>query len=158
MSTRGRKHFTLFADKCVNDFCEKPATRFGFCAEHYEQEIDFQWDKLQAEGRVQPRWECFDTDRQWQEYEVHSLTGKAVRTVATNPCRDCTPEYQREMLAAGRCRHPETVFVRRKGSDIEGFNAEKFRSWTEAVRGERGPVVMMPSVAARMQATTGGAQ
>lgn len=32
-------------------------------------------------------------------------------------CEDCTPEYQAEMLAAKRCDHPETTFIR----DADGF-------------------------------------
>jgi hypothetical protein len=32
-------------------------------------------------------------------------------------CEDCLPAYQTEMLAAKRCQHPETIFVR----DADGF-------------------------------------
>lgn len=56
---------------------------------------------------------CF-TPEQWVLWRTphHS-----VRMPAKHCCEDCTPEYQAEMLAAKRCDHPETIFIR----DADGF-------------------------------------
>lgn len=65
----------------------------------------------QQAASVCPR--CF-TPEQWVLWRTphHS-----VRVPAKHCCEDCTPEYQAEMLAAKRCDHPETTFIR----DADGF-------------------------------------
>lgn len=35
-----------------------------------------------------------------------------------NFCRDCTPEYQAEMVEAGRCAHPNVTFIPWEGGVI----------------------------------------
>lgn len=56
---------------------------------------------------------CF-TAEQWMDWRTPH---NSVRMVAKNYCEDCTPDYQAEMLATGRCIHPETIFIR----DADGF-------------------------------------
>lgn len=40
-------------------------------------------------------------------------------------CSDCLPEYKRDMLAAGRCDHPDTVFR----VDKDGFTEGRRVKW-----------------------------
>lgn len=56
---------------------------------------------------------CF-TVAQWVLWRTPH---NSVRMPAKHCCEDCTPEYQAEMLAAKRCDHPETIFIR----DADGF-------------------------------------
>ncbi len=53
---------------------------------------------------------CFDTERQFDEWVAAARdSGHYV----PNHCADCTPDYQRRMIAAGRCEHPDhEVFLR----------------------------------------------
>ena len=51
---------------------------------------------------------CFDSSSQWEEWKQHA------RQTNLNPacyCNDCTPQYQKSMVNAKRCDHPETFFV-----------------------------------------------
>ena len=53
---------------------------------------------------------CFETKRDWQLY----LEGRS----PAGPCYDCSPTYQADMIAQGRCQHPEVVFLTVKGRTI----------------------------------------
>jgi len=97
---------------------------------------------------------CFEGETEYREYTVATLlTGHASRGVTTriNYCRDCTPDFKREMMESGRCSHPETVFVRETNGtsgDVVGVaigDPENTRIWEQAVMGMMGQVVLMPS-------------
>jgi len=53
---------------------------------------------------------CFDSDAAFAQWVAAARdSGHPVR----NHCADCTPEYQRRMVAANRCEQPgREVFVR----------------------------------------------
>lgn len=149
-------YFTLFAGECLSAGCTDEVELFGYCSKHYSEAIDAIHDKLTKRGVTRPTPKCF-TDRQWKEYEVHSLDtpSNTNRKGYANPCMDCTPEHKREMRAEGRCDHPETVFIVRKGreeNDIEGINSDTFPTWERACRGNLGPVVELPPIEARLAA------
>lgn len=55
---------------------------------------------------------CWNGQHGWEEW--NSLNKMADDTNGKSPdhyCTDCTPEYQAQMKAAGRCEHPEVKFV-----------------------------------------------
>lgn len=56
-------------------------------------------------------WPCFEQKRDWQLY-LES------RKVPLSPCYECLPDHQADMLAKGRCLHPETVFFAADGEII----------------------------------------
>lgn len=58
-------------------------------------------------------WACFPDDGSWRLYV---LSRKVVL-----PCLDCCPAYQAEMLALGRCRHPEAEFEERRPGQWRGL-------------------------------------
>lgn len=62
---------------------------------------------------VSARPPCF-TVAQWVLWRTPH---NSAHVPAKHCCEDCTPEYQAEMLAAKRCDHPETTFIR----DADGF-------------------------------------
>jgi len=49
-------------------------------------------------------WLCFEDAKAWRVY----LEGWRR---SNTPCLDCTPDYQADMIAQGRCRYPETQFL-----------------------------------------------
>lgn len=149
-------YFTLFAGECLFPNCTEESELFGYCSKHYDTAIDRHHDGLKKRGVTRPTPTCF-TDREWVEYEVHSLSvhSNTNRKGYANPCMDCLPARKKEMLAEGRCGHPETVFIVRKGreeNDIEGINSDTFPTWERACRGNLGPVVELPPIEARLAA------
>lgn len=48
---------------------------------------------------------CFKSDLQWAEWKSACRQSERV-----NYCCDCTKAYQEEMIAQGRCLHPEVTF------------------------------------------------
>lgn len=66
---------------------------------------------------------CFDSPAQFQYWQECSVATNANAWLKGQDfCTDCTPEYQRKMLKAGRCAWPETFFVlrRMRTEDIDG--------------------------------------
>ena len=59
-------------------------------------------------------WQCFDSPAAWLVY----LRGGG--NTRGEPCRDCCPSYQAEMLEAGRCRYPETTFRTNANGELVG--------------------------------------
>jgi len=57
---------------------------------------------------------CFEPV-QWHQWRMPLPGARLPRPHSF--CDDCTPDYQAKMLAAMRCLHPETVFIR----DADGF-------------------------------------
>lgn len=57
---------------------------------------------------ITPR--CFSL-REYKDWlaAARAFPGGKGRTT-TNVCLDCSPTYQAEMIAAGRCDHPNVVF------------------------------------------------
>lgn len=47
---------------------------------------------------------CFESKLQFQLWRVANTHQKA-----KTPCVDCTITYQQEMLALGRCQHPDVI-------------------------------------------------
>lgn len=58
---------------------------------------------------------CFDTDEQYRNWQkmAKRYTGSYVLKKSEH-CLDCTPEYKKRMIQAGRCQHPQVVFVLKK--------------------------------------------
>lgn len=64
---------------------------------------------------------CFDSPEQFYLWlRTAELAGLAhFVNPAEKYCLDCTPEYQREMMGEGRCRHSNVRFVHIDGG-VEG--------------------------------------
>lgn len=147
--------FTMFSSNCLAGGCFADADLFGYCTKHYAEEIDRRHDRLIKRGMTRPTPACF-SERSWVEYEVHTLDAPSYdRRKYTSPCTDCTPERKQQMLDEGRCAHPETVFVVRKGkehNDVEGINSDAFATWERACRSGIGRVVQLPPIEERVKA------
>ena len=57
---------------------------------------------------------CFCSRRQ---YELWMEAARNSDPAGSSYCTDCTPAYQEQMLAAGRCAYPDVWFDR----DVDGF-------------------------------------
>lgn len=73
----------------------------------------------------QARPECFDTDRQWEEWNF-------LRRIAADPranhCTDCSPCYKKAMGAVGRCQFEGVEFKTvqtRRGTELKGVRPVK---------------------------------
>ena len=54
---------------------------------------------------------CFKDSKQYTQWMLLlQMSGESKRA---GYCLDCTPEYKHEMMACGRCEHPETRFMLR---------------------------------------------
>lgn len=74
---------------------------------------------------------CFESEQQWREWcALAGLSGLP----RCRYCVDCTPEFLDAMAAAGRCEHPETVFVLDKGESVRGLHSGE-KGWFRAVTG-----------------------
>lgn len=60
---------------------------------------------------------CFCSRRQ---YELWREAAESTDLAGSDYCTDCTPVYQAEMYAAGRCRYPDTWFDRDADGFVEG--------------------------------------
>lgn len=49
---------------------------------------------------------CFDSRRDWYEWFRKAVDSGLKKD---KPCCDCTLEYQAEMVADGRCEHPDAT-------------------------------------------------
>lgn len=73
---------------------------------------------------------CFASRRQ---YELWLEAARAVPPGSSGYCADCTPEYQRQMIAARRCAYPTTSFQADADGYVEGRRpAEACRRLREA--------------------------
>ena len=95
---------------------------------------------------------CFDSSLAYREYAVAFYLAQPSghgSQFSVDHCRDCEPKFKRQMVEAGRCSHPETVFIRseRHAGDTIGVpltDLSKSGPWESAVMGMSGPVVSMP--------------
>ncbi len=152
--------FRLGIGKCIVEFCINQGGHLGYCKEHYEHAILRRHARLRAAGANAPTPACFPSDSDWREYEVLSANARfgsraRKQPLGANPCLDCTPEYQARMLAAGKCAHPETVFIKRRDSGVEGVNKQSRGQWVLAVTGALGPVVKRPDSATSVNTMKG---
>ena len=53
---------------------------------------------------------CFHSLEQYEDWKVLARMAGANVAPRTGVCVDCTPEYQSEMIACGRCENPEVRF------------------------------------------------
>lgn len=88
-----------------------------------------------------PMPECFDNAEQWSQYQKLWRLSKG--SARLDMCYDCLPHYRDEMIKAGRCTHPETVFVEECG-EVVGISGRKWSTWLHSVSGKRGLVVSPP--------------
>jgi hypothetical protein len=61
---------------------------------------------------------CFNNEAEfthWQKLARQSHHNQ------TSFCKDCTPEYQKEMVSTKRCAHPLVQFRRFKDDGIQGY-------------------------------------
>lgn len=58
---------------------------------------------------------CFAKD-DWEGWWKLNVTHHTQRP---GPCNDCTPAYQSQMIAEGKCEYPETVFVWRQRHAVD---------------------------------------
>lgn len=129
---------------------------FGVCADHQRIAIRRRFSMYASQGCVDHNApKCFDSLDQWHEYTVaYYLSSSAKGNFRGIPprmdyCRDCTKKHKERMLEAGRCSHPETVFIQPDGrdQDVIGVALTDYRKsgvWEQAVMGMSGAVVTMP--------------
>lgn len=80
---------------------------------------------------------CFENHGQYTDW-IH-LMRQSARPRDDGYCIDCTPDFKSEMLAQGRCAHPETRFVIYKNeieNEIEYIGvSNESRFWPKVQRG-----------------------
>ena len=54
---------------------------------------------------------CFKNEWHFLHWQRAARLVPESRQDTENYCMDCTPAYQRKMIARGCCNHPETQFV-----------------------------------------------
>ena len=59
---------------------------------------------------------CFD-HAQWESWKEACSRGRVFPNQKDTYCEDCTPDYKREMLKAGKCDWPDVKFI----VDEDGF-------------------------------------
>jgi hypothetical protein len=74
---------------------------------------------------------CFDP-RDWEAYQ-RLCQESGCEWDASRYCRDCNQATKERRVAEGRCEHPETVFVLRRGEYV-GLRADD-PGWRAAVVG-----------------------
>lgn len=143
----------MIPTKCKHVECNRSSGVYGVCPEHEPEAIRRYFMSAVKEGicSYDPP-PCFKGDNEWREYVVAAMLcrNKSERQRAPiEYCRDCTPKFKDEMLGCGKCKHPETVFIRseRHGGDIIGVPVGERSTtvWESAVMGMAGEVVKLPS-------------
>lgn len=138
-------------------YCMNPSSgHLGVCKSHTEMAVDRLFNSAVYYGgakAVAPP--CF-TRQQWREYIVAAAlpalerSRKELRAIAPiDFCRDCHPAHRNAMTQAGRCSHPETVFIiEHRSGDAIGVplkDPTKPRIWEQAIMGVSGNVFGMPA-------------
>jgi hypothetical protein len=79
---------------------------------------------------------CFDSQEQYQSYLYYKRVS-ADFGLHRGACQDCLPEFKTQMLDAGKCDHPETIFVTMVDASDEvstvGVNSQS--KWWKRVQG-----------------------
>jgi hypothetical protein len=80
---------------------------------------------------------CFESVAQWVEWKsLANFSGKFVGREIPY-CEDCLPDYRDRMILAGKCTHPETVFISEPGGvGVTGMTAED-RGYSSLVKGRK---------------------
>ena len=81
---------------------------------------------------------CFSSRKQYQEY-MHWKRVSLEAHLHRGVCADCTPEFKEQMLAEGRCDHPETVFVQsiNRFREVETVGvATNSKWWPKVMKGQ----------------------
>lgn len=143
---------TLMPMKCRHEGCGEKSTTFGFCKLHEGPAISRRFAALVEAGMCSPiAPSCFESQAAWEAYavafELANQNNKGGR-YEVEFCRDCTPGHRQRMLEAGRCEHPETVFVKSdRFNDVIGvamLDRKRSEPWERAMMGMSGQVVAMP--------------
>lgn len=145
---------SLFPRKCKHVDCNSTAGVFGVCRAHEFDAVRRQYLRLVIDGSALPEAPpCFDSTQAYREYAVAFYLAQPSghgSQFSVDHCRDCEPKFKQRMVDAGRCSHPETVFIRseRFAGDTIGVpltDLSKSGPWESAVMGMSGPVVSMPN-------------
>lgn len=88
--------------------------------------------KIERPVDWQPIPDCWFSRGDWIEWQKLAAEARHRPEI----CADCLPWWRDAMVAAGRCAHPETVFVRAADDpdDIYGLNCRD-RGWETVVTG-----------------------
>lgn len=142
---------TILPSSCRVPGCLNLAGSYGVCRSHQDGLVKDAFDAAVREGvcsATSPS--CFPSSTEWREYVVAAVLCRNTserRAAPVEFCRDCTPEYKREQMEAGKCAHPETVFIRseRYHGDVIGVCIQKTTgNWERAMMGLDGDVVAFP--------------
>jgi hypothetical protein len=121
---------------------------FGACSTHRHIPIGVEFDGAVSRGAASTDLPpCFDDDASWREYVAcwalkERITSRYSKHVEY--CRDCSPKYKTEMLAANRCGKRETVFVKKQTGEVVGVSSHFVSRWESAMLGLYGEVVLLP--------------
>ena len=140
--------------ECKHAGCGNKARLFGVCREHEKQDIYRYFEHAVKTGACERETPpCFRSPEEWHEYVAawvcanhNNFSGRA----RVDYCRDCNLKFKADMLAANRCGHPETVFIRSEkfGGDVIGVSVDHelryTQAWETSVAGLAGDVVAMP--------------
>ena len=130
--------------------CNSASGVFGVCRTHEHEVIQTQFYQAVDAGICsKEKPPCFSTDAEWREYVVANVLSRDKKSKSPNIdfCRDCTIRHKESMVTAGRCVHPETVFIRsdRHQGDVIGVSMGRLSTqWESAMMGMYGPVVKLP--------------
>jgi hypothetical protein len=132
---------------CVVKGCDAKPNFWGACDRHRDIPIQREFKHaLERGAATETPPPCFPTQEQWEEYValwslVERITSRYSQHVEF--CRDCTPAHRAQMLGEGKCTHPETIFVRRKG-ELLGISGHFGERWQGALLGFHGDLVDIP--------------
>lgn len=134
--------------RCIVDGCDGQPGLFGACGEHRAIPINREFEAAVTRGAAPEQAPpCFGTQESWREYVAcwslkERITSRYSKHVEF--CRDCSPDYKREMDCAGRCANRETVFVRKHTGEVVGVSSHFVSRWESAVLGLYGEVISLP--------------
>ena len=142
--------------RCLGDGCGSAAGLFGYCPTHEPEFVVQAFDRYVTGGaaaREKPT--CYESQQKWMQYVVAYIFCSAPDRrdgVTVEHCKDCTPKYRDEQIAAGKCQHPETVFIKSESSGTligvpltDMSSQHKVQRWEKAVMGVSGAVVSLPN-------------
>ena len=143
-------YLSIARGQCSVAGCNSSSGVFGVCHIHERELIQGQFYQAVDRGVCsQEKPPCFSTDDEWREYVVANVLSrdKKSKVPVIDYCRDCTTQHKDSMMAAGRCIHPETVFIYsdRHQGDVIGVSMGRLSTqWESAMMGMYGPVVKLP--------------